>query len=287
MPTRLVSSPTWVGLPGSSGLGLMPCRPHHKPLSPSNLIRLASDLDHWTVLRHVTGQSLTFLTATAALASASRIAARPPNRHAVLAGGAASDQCCDCTAARSEAGSEYAPGAVAPAPGYFAQAELGDKVLGGAGRHAELGGDQAGRNQRPREHEVDQRRQLRVFRRPASCVPADGAQPPAVVILYALPGPERDSFQEGCQPCRSIPRLGDHAAAGAALAQAGQVIRALPCARNSPETTGAPSQGRCCSGSMATQASPASAAARRGGSARAPSTTRPSSRRAPSSQSRS
>src|SRR4051812_17562876 len=86
MPTRLVSSSRWAGLRVLSGSGLILCRPRHKVSSPSNLIRLASDLDHWTVLRRVTGQSLTFLTATAALASASRIAARPPNRHAVLAG---------------------------------------------------------------------------------------------------------------------------------------------------------------------------------------------------------
>src|SRR5215204_1161541 len=38
------------------------------------LICLTGQLDHWTVLRRVTGQSLTFLTAAVALASASRIA---------------------------------------------------------------------------------------------------------------------------------------------------------------------------------------------------------------------
>jgi hypothetical protein len=60
MPTRLVSSSRWAGLRVLSGSGLILCRRRHKVSLPSNLIRLASDLDHWTVLRRVTSRSLTF-----------------------------------------------------------------------------------------------------------------------------------------------------------------------------------------------------------------------------------
>ena len=52
------------------------------------------------------------------------------------------------------------PHAIASPSGRLAQPQLGDQVLGGAGRDPEFFGDHAGRDDRAGQHIVEQRRQF-------------------------------------------------------------------------------------------------------------------------------
>lgn len=55
---------------------------------------------------------------------------------------------------------EDAPRPVASPPGRLAQAELGDQVLGGTGSDPEFRRDHARRDDRPRQHVVEESRQF-------------------------------------------------------------------------------------------------------------------------------
>src|SRR3954471_1646533 len=103
---------------------------------------------------------------------------------------------------RPESVSEDGLSAIAPAPGYLAEAELADKVLCGPSGHAELGRDHACRHQRPREHKIDQRRQLGVFSAPGELAfEQTVGKEPSIMVLEALPGPQRNGIKKDYQSC--------------------------------------------------------------------------------------
>jgi hypothetical protein len=172
------------------------------------------------------------------------------------------------------------PRAIPPPPGRLPQPELGDEDLGRTRRDREFVGNRGGRDDLTGQHIIEERRQAGSGAAAIELAGGQGAgeqgagRRPAVVILEADLARSRDRLELDGDPRRRVARpAASRGMASSPSWRQGRRPRLLPRSRRRDAAINRPSQGTCCCGAIASQASAAIAVTSVGSRPRVWSTT--------------